>query len=176
MQLLAKIKHKSLSEIKGRVFERLASRAIVLKGEEILLLYTKRYNDYSFPGGGLDPDEDLIPGLLRELAEETGARNIKVIGEFGYVDEYRPHYKPDFDIIHMLSYFYICEIDPVLGSAQMEHYEVANGMEVKWINIHDAIAHNKQVINSLESSMGFSIERETMILELVVKDLLTKPE
>lgn len=175
MRLLAKLKHHSLPEILGtRVFKRRASRAIVLKGESILLLYTKRYNDFSFPGGGVDEHEDLVLGLHRELAEETGASGIKIVKEYGYIDEMRPHYRQEFDLIHMLSYFYVCEIDSVLGQAQMEHYEVANGMEVKWINIHEAIAHNRQVMTSKDASMGLSIERETLVLELVATELLTK--
>lgn len=175
MRLLAKLKHHSLPETLGtKVFKRRASRAIVLKGESILLLYTKRYNDFSFPGGGIDEQEDLVLALHRELAEETGANGIKIISEFGYIDELRPHYGEEYDLIHMLSYFYVCEINSVLGQAQMEHYEVSNGMEVRWINIHEAIAHNREVIESKDTSMGLSIERETLVLELVAAELLTK--
>lgn len=174
MRLLKKIKHHSVVDIKGRVFERRAARAIVLKGEDILLLYTQRYNDYSFPGGGVEAEEDLIVGLHRELAEETGASKIKVIQEFGYIDEYRPHYRPDYDLIHMLSYFYICSIDSNLGEHKMEQYEIDNGMKVQWINILDAISHNKNVIASQETTMGLSIERETLVLEIVAHELVNK--
>lgn len=172
MRLLAKIKHKSVEDINGRVFKRRASRAIILDDDKILLLYTKRYNDFSFPGGGVDEHEDLVLGLQRELAEETGAKDIIVIEDFGYVDEIRPHYRPEYDLIHMLSYFYVCKIASVLGMAQMEHYEIANGMEVQWVNIHEAIAHNRNVIESQEASMGLSIERETLILEMVANELI----
>ena len=41
------VDHKALSQ-----FTRKAVRAIVLRGEDILLLYTQRYQDYSLPGGG----------------------------------------------------------------------------------------------------------------------------
>ena len=175
MRLLANLKHHSLPEVLGtRVFKRRASRAIVLNGESILLLYTKRYNDFSFPGGGVDEHEDLVLGLHRELAEETGANGIKIVKEFGYIDELRPHYRQEYDLIHMLSYFYVCEIDSVLGQAQMEHYELSNGMEVRWVNIHEAIAHNRQVMDSKDTSMGFSIERETLVLELVAAELLSR--
>ena len=84
---------------------------IVLDGENILLLYTRRYNDYSIPGGGVDPHEDYITGLKRELNEETGATNIKVIDEYGIFEEYRRSHYKGYDIIHMTSYFYLCDID-----------------------------------------------------------------
>nr|WP_255433914.1 NUDIX domain-containing protein [Ammoniphilus sp. CFH 90114] len=66
-------------------------------------------NNYSFPGGGVELEEDLITGLRREVAEETGARNIEVLRKFGIIDEYRPQYKPEYDLIHMISYFYVCQ-------------------------------------------------------------------
>lgn len=175
MRLLAHLKHHTLpQEIGERVFKRRASRAIVLNGEQILLLYTQRYNDYSFPGGGVDETEDLILGLHRELTEETGASGIKVLREFGYIDELRPHHKAEYDAIHMLSYFYVCEIDAVLGQSKMENYEISNGMEARWISITQAIKHNQSVMNLQDSSMGLSIERETLVLELVEKELVSK--
>jgi ADP-ribose pyrophosphatase YjhB (NUDIX family)/transcription elongation factor Elf1 len=172
VRLLKKIVHPSLTKLSGRIFERRASRAIILDGEKILLLYTKRYNDYSFPGGGVSDEEDLESALRREVEEETGAQNIQILQEFGHVDEYRPHHKPEYDLIHMLSYFYVCKIDSNLGPAQMEHYEIDNGMEARWINIHEAISHNKEVISSKDPSMGFSIERETTVLEIVARELI----
>ncbi|SDL25623.1 NUDIX domain-containing protein [Natronincola ferrireducens] len=172
MRLIKKMIHKDVKNLDGRTFERRAARGIILKGSKILLLYTKRYNDYSFPGGGVDTGEDLITGLKRELAEEIGAKNIEVLREFGYIDEYRPHYKPEYDLIHMLSYFYVCRIDEELGDANLEGYEIANGMASVWIDIHEAIKHNKEVMVNQEVSMGLSIERETLALELIAEELL----
>jgi ADP-ribose pyrophosphatase YjhB (NUDIX family) len=172
LKLLKKMIHKDVKTIEGNIFERRAARGIVLKGSKVLLLYTERYNDYSFPGGGVDLQEDLITGLERELAEETGAKNIEILSEFGYIDEYRPHYKPEFDLIHMLSYFFVCKVDDEFDAVSMEDYEVANGMTPVWINIYEAIAHNKEVIENQEESMGFSIGRETFVLEQVAEKLL----
>jgi len=164
--------HRDLNTTEGRTFERTSARGIILRGTKILLIYTKYYNDYSFPGGGVDPKEDLITGLKRELAEETGAKNIEVLQEFGYIDEYRPHYKPEYDLIHMESYFYVCRVEEDFDNIQLEDYEVANGSSPVWIELDEAIKHNKQVIANQEKSMGFSIERETLVLELVKKELL----
>ncbi|TCT12896.1 ADP-ribose pyrophosphatase YjhB (NUDIX family) [Natranaerovirga pectinivora] len=172
MRLLKKMVHKDVQSIEGKIFERRAARGIILKGSRIFLLYTKRYNDYSFPGGGVDLGEDLITGLKRELAEETGAKNIEIISEFGYIDEYRPHYKPEYDLIHMMSYFYICKIDDEFDEVSLEDYEIANGMSAVWIEIEEAIKHNKEVMANQEESMGLSIERETLVLELVEKELI----
>lgn len=157
-----------------RIYERIAARAIVLKGEDILLIYTRRYNDYSIPGGGVDQNEDVKDGLLRELAEETGAQNVKVIEPFGLYEEYRSTYYDGFDVMHMVSHFYICDADRVLGEAEPEDYEVKNGSVAKWVNIYEAIDFNRKVIQANENSMGLSIKRETFMLEKIAEELVKK--
>ncbi|MNW12024.1 hypothetical protein D3C71_2096070 [compost metagenome] len=47
-------------------------------------------------------------------------------------------------------------------------------MSAVWIDIHEAIGHNQEVIAKQESSMGFSIKRETLVLELVAEELIKK--
>ena len=165
--------HPDVRDLSGHCRKRIAARAIVLKGENILLLYTRRYHDYSLPGGGVDPDEEIQAGLIRELQEETGANNIRNISPFGYYEEYRPGYNDAHEFIHMLSYCFICTIDTELGESRLEEYEVKNGMEAKWVNIHEAIAHNKQTIASSPKA-GLSVERETYLLELIVSELLAQ--
>lgn len=170
MKIIRKSIHPKVDPLESKsTFQRKAARAIVLNGDEILLLYTKKYDDYSLPGGGVDKGEDIIKGLIRELEEETGAQNIRDISEFGIYEEFRPWYKPDFDIIHMISYCYTCSVDYELGETNYEHYEVSNGMNPVWINLDKAIAHNEKVMKTSDKK-GMSIDRETYILNLV-KDI-----
>lgn len=169
MKILKTHYHPDINKLEDQtIFTRLATRSIAMKGEDILLMYTERYEDYSLPGGGLDGEEDKIEGMMRELKEETGAQNIRQIKPFGIYEEYRPWYKPDYDIQHMISYCYTCDIDEKLGTAHLESYERKNGMKALWINIHKAIAHNHQTIATSERK-GLSIERETFLLEHIVK-------
>ncbi|MGR5065064.1 NUDIX hydrolase [Photobacterium sp. DNB22_13_2] len=180
MRLLKSTVHPDLENFEASVnqqqtFLRKAARGIILNGDNILMLYTERYHDYTLPGGGIDEGEDAIEGLIRELEEETGAQNIRDIREFGTYEEYRPWYKPDFDIVHMLSYCYVCTIDEQLGNTKLEDYEVKNGMKPVWINIFDAIAHNEHTIANSEKK-GMSIERETFLLKTIVDELLGKAD
>jgi ADP-ribose pyrophosphatase YjhB (NUDIX family) len=154
------------------LYKRIAARGIIMNGDDILLIYTKRYNDYSFPGGGIDAGEDILEGLKRELQEETGAQNISIIEDFGIYEEIRPTYYEGYDFMDMTSYFYKCSADKELGQASPEDYEVNNGSVPVWVNILEAIAHNKKVIAHKEETMGLSIVRETEVLEFVVEDLL----
>jgi ADP-ribose pyrophosphatase YjhB (NUDIX family) len=153
------------------LIERHAARGIVVKGENILLLYTQRYHDYSLPGGGIDHGEDKIAGLIRELNEETGAKGVRNVKAFARYDEYRPWYKSDADIIHMISHCYVCEIDETLGETAFEPHELNNGMTPLWMNIYQAIAHNEAVMANSHKK-GLSIERETFILKVIAEELV----
>ena len=172
MQILKTHYHPDVKKIDNKsTFTRLATRSIALQGDSILLLYTERYEDYSLPGGGLDLGEDKIEGMMRELSEETGAKNITNIQSFGAYVEYRPWYKQEYDIQHMISYCFTCEIDKELGASSMESHEINNGMKAMWVNIHEAIVHNEKTMASSEKK-GMSIERETFLLKLIVKSIL----
>ncbi|WP_298773949.1 NUDIX hydrolase [uncultured Shewanella sp.] len=171
MRLLRSTTHPALKQDLGKSFYRQAARGIILDGENILMLYTERYHDYSIPGGGVDEGEDIRTGLLRELAEETGAKHIDIISEFGRYEEFRPWYKSDFDSVHMESFCFVCSIDPELGETKLEAHEIQNGMRPLWINIHHAIAHNEETMANSDKK-GMSIERETYLLKRIVEELL----
>lgn len=150
---------------------RIAARAIVLKGNTILMLYTERYHDYSLPGGGVDAHEDIEQGLIRELQEETGAKSISNITAFGVYEEYRPWDRDGYKVINMLSYCFSCEIDSELGETRFEAHEISNGMQPVWIDIDEAIQHNLNTIAN-SAKKGLSIERETFLLKLIKAELI----
>ncbi len=172
MQILKTHYHPDIKTLENKsVFTRLATRCITIQGDRILLMYTQRYEDYSLPGGGLDAGEDKIEGMIRELTEETGAQNIKNIKPFGAYEEYRPWYKSDYDIQHMISYCYTCEVNQELGKSSLESYEIKNGMKAIWVNIHEAIQHNQKTMATSDKK-GMSIERETFLLQLIAKNII----
>ncbi len=173
MTLLYTMTDPSVTEKAGQVIlERQAVRAVVLHGSEVLLLYTQRYDDFSFPGGGLDAGEAAEKGLIREVREETGATGFSIGPYLGYGDEYRPARRPGHDVLFMRSHFYLCQSDYILGKATPESYELANGMVPKWVDINEAIAHNESVLRNKPSSMGISIQRETFMLRYVATHLI----
>ncbi|WP_417880613.1 NUDIX hydrolase [Vibrio sp.] len=172
MKLLRSTVHPDVKKLESKsIIQRLATRAIAMKGESILLLYTERYHDYSLPGGGLDSGEDKVEGMIRELQEETGAQNIRNIEAFGCYEEFRPWYKGDANVMHMLSYCYTCEVDDRLGDTCFESHEINNGMKPVWINIQQAIEHNLKTIE-LSDKKGMSIDRETFLLQLIADQCL----
>lgn len=170
MKLLSTHYHEAITSLEGKIEERVAARGVILKEKQILLMYTSRYNDYSLPGGGVDANESITEGLVRELEEETGARNIEVEEEMGIYEEYRPARTKGHDILHMISYIYKVKCDEDFDLPQFESYEQKNGMKTVWINIDEAIVHNQKVIQSLEPSMGLSVKRELFLLKFIRHD------
>lgn len=170
MTLLHTIVHPGVA-VGTRTMERHAVRAVIVRDGRLLLLHTRRYDDYSFPGGGLDLGEDAIDGLRRELMEETGARTITVHGCLGYLDEHRPSRDANYDVLFMRSHFYVCSVEGELEAAVPEDYELANGMVPVWIALEKALAHNRGVLRQRPGSMGISIERETWMLQYVLSKL-----
>ena len=68
--------------------------AILERNGQILLTHqAEPAPEYQLPGGGIDPGENLIPALHREVMEETGWRisNLRRVGfyrRFTYMVEY----------------------------------------------------------------------------------------
>jgi ADP-ribose pyrophosphatase YjhB (NUDIX family) len=167
VKLLSTHYHEAVTSLEGRIEKRIAARGIIFQGDLILLMYTSRYNDYSLPGGGVDENESIAEGLVRELKEETGARNIKVEEGMGIYEEFRPARTPGYDILHMVSYIFKIACDEEFDLPKFESYEVKNGMKTVWMDINEAIGHNRKVIERLEPSMGLSVKRELFLLESI---------
>ncbi len=111
--------------------------------------------------------------LKRELEEETGAQDVQVNEHYGFIEEYRPYWKPQFDLMHMTSHFFLCDVAPELADARMESHEVANGMKPVWMPVSEAVNHNRQVMARQEETMGQSIQRETFTLEKIADELVS---
>lgn len=76
-------------EVAGTYKVRNATRAIVFDNEEnIALLHMTKDNYYELPGGGVESDETLEQGCIRECKEEIGC-DVEIIGEVGKTLEYR---------------------------------------------------------------------------------------
>lgn len=167
MNILQSITHPSLASPK-KIFERQAVRGIILKNDEILMIYTSRYDDYTLPGGGIEDQEDHLTALKREMREEAGAI-ITQTQPVGIYEELRPTYYEGYDAMHMLSYIYLCEASDFI-EPEPEEYEIQNGSVPKWIKIKDAIRHNEKTMAD-QGFKGYSIQRETFLLNYILEHI-----
>jgi 8-oxo-dGTP diphosphatase len=59
----------------------ITASALIISDNKILLLFHKKLQCWLYPGGHVEPDEDPIMAVKREVAEETGLM-VKVAGSF----------------------------------------------------------------------------------------------
>lgn len=76
MQLTKTTRHPDVSPVDISLdsdltlITRHTARGIILRDENILLLYTQRYDDYSLPSGSTNEGDENISGLIRELQKK----------------------------------------------------------------------------------------------------------
>ncbi|MBQ4310613.1 MAG: NUDIX domain-containing protein [Oscillospiraceae bacterium] len=81
---------------------RAASRAVIIRGDDILLSYMKSEDTYMIPGGGAENGESPEECCIREAEEETGLI-VKPTRLFLTVNEFYEEYR-------YISCYFICEI------------------------------------------------------------------
>ncbi len=68
------------------VHRRDSARAVIIRSGCTAMVYSRKYDYYKFPGGGLEPHESPVAALQRETLEESGLRIIPAsIREYGFV-------------------------------------------------------------------------------------------
>ena len=140
---------------------RLAARGIIAKDDNILMIYCRHFNDYTFPGGGVENGEDEILALYRECEEEAGVK----------IENIRPFYKTfekreidEETVLLHESHFYLCDVRSFCKQ-KLETYEVELGYEPVWISVSDAIEKDENKMSKLsDTDYKGVLERELLIL------------
>ena len=123
---------------------RTTARAIILNdNKEVLMMYSKHFDDYTFPGGGLKTGEDVLEALKREVKEETGLE-IVIKHKILEVDELRYGINGSDNIYLQTSHYYLCDIIG-LGQRDLNEREQNQGLEVTFVHPLRALNHNKRV-------------------------------
>lgn len=149
-------------------------RAIILdEDKKIKLLYSKHFDDYTFPGGGVKDYEDKFKALKRELIEEVGALRANIIKEIGYVTEFKYSISGSDNIYEQTSFYYLCEVLEY-GNTNFVGREIEQGIESVWISIDDAIKHNENIIKNVVREKGLKtvLIRENIVLKHIKENLL----
>jgi 8-oxo-dGTP pyrophosphatase MutT (NUDIX family) len=165
MQPLAEIHRSEGIDIHGRAIHRHAVRAVILRGQELLMIFSANVGDYKFPGGGVDEGETHAQALVREVKEECGMSILQVGEEICRVVEYDLPVEQEYDVFKMTSYYYQCEVQDGFGLQKLDDYEVDLGFVPAWINLDGAIQINKSLLNSLNPPEW--LQREILVLEYI---------
>lgn len=159
----------------GKVFKRPSVRAIIVRGNDVLLIYSKKYGYYKFPGGGIKQGESNADALVREVREETGYEvKPETIEEFGRVlRRERGEEEPD-GIFEQENFYYFCEVTDNRTEMKLDDYEAEEEFTPCFVKPFEAHSHNWHLRhnsrNDKEAAKAYYweiVERDGRVLDLV---------
>ncbi len=151
----------------GNVFSRPSARAVIIKDGKIAMVYSKKYNYYKFPGGGIETGEYMEDALIREVLEETGLCVIRdSIQEYGQVHRIQKGTKED--IFIQDNYYFLCSVKKDIEQQNLDKYEADEGFTLEFLKPQLAIDVNRETI--LDDFTQIMLEREALVLELLIQE------
>jgi len=159
--------------LRGIKLYRQASRAIIIKDDLILMVYSKVNKDYKFPGGGIEHGETEEDTLIREVLEEVGGTVTNIKSKFAFITTINKEtIQEEFDFFHMDSNYFFCEIEEKLKKQNLSHYEDELVFVPRWVSIEEAIEKNELVLK--RHNIPRWTLRETMVLKMLKKMIFNK--
>lgn len=151
-------------------FRRPSVRAVIVREGRLALVYSKKFDYYKFPGGGLKSGEDHADTLIREVREETGLNLIEdSISEFGSVLRIQKSLYKENEIFEQENFYYFCEADDTTSPQKLDQYEADEGFTLEFVDPDTAINVNRtHDHNDYDAAL---IEREARVLEILKENV-----
>jgi ADP-ribose pyrophosphatase YjhB (NUDIX family) len=149
------------------VVDRTAVRAVIRRGDELLMVHSPVAGDHKFPGGGVEAGESLVDALVREVREECGRSLTTVNGVRLVVDELRPGYEPGW-VLRMTSVYVDCAVGEVEHAQQLDDYEADLAFRAGGVAPQEALRINEAVVRAGGSQPW--VAREIAVLRHLLSD------
>ena len=155
----------------GRAFSRPSARAIVIENGRVAMVYSRKFQHFKFPGGGIEPGETREAALLREAREEGGlVLDPTTVRPYGFVHRIE---RGDLEPIFLQDNFYFLADAAAVVPQELDGYEAEEGYTLRWVEPREAIEQNKALTTVYQRKHHTMLLREAMVLErLVVEGLV----
>jgi 8-oxo-dGTP pyrophosphatase MutT (NUDIX family) len=164
MRVLFEIDTKDYTEFDS-LFIRPSSRAIIIENKKIAMVYSKKYDYYKFPGGGIEKNESPIDAVIRETKEEAGIIiNKNNIEEYGIVK--RKEKIEDNKVFVQDNYYYFIKSYDAISNQNLDEYEKEEGFTLIFVDPLKAISTNK--FNNHGITNQIMLDRDALVLELLI--------
>lgn len=171
MRLLFTIDLKDYDPAAPR-FVRPSVRGIICRKGKIAMVHSLKLDYYKFPGGGIEPGEDPVTALCREVREEAGLRvKPETVRPYGRVHRIQRGQLGDTFVQD--NDYYLCEVEDTPAAQQLDDYEAEEGFTPEWT----APAHAAEV--NLRDRSGdarfdpvytIMLEREARVLQMLMAE------
>jgi 8-oxo-dGTP pyrophosphatase MutT (NUDIX family) len=166
MRLLFSIDKKDY-DLDCEAFVRPSARAIIVRKHTLAMIYSRKYDFFKLPGGGIEPGENGIQSMIREVKEETGLTVIpESVKEYGYVHriqkgKHEPVFIQD-------NYYYLCDVTEEVGDQELSDNEKAAEFVLQFVKPIVAISKNRE--HDCKGEMDSMLEREALVLEFLITE------
>lgn len=133
---------------------RIAARALMIKDNKVGVLYSKKYDFYLTPGGGVEGNETLMETCIRECLEETGIL-VKPLKQIVSLDANYPR-------IHIIHNYFICEVIEDRNNVDWTVQEKDQNLELKWLSLEEA----KHAFSTYSGNIKYDawMQREAVVI------------